>query len=199
MLYTIRFFERFYETFVLSYLYMKPLFNNLKYPPIKQTPLPEVLIWHCKKFPKYHDFIMFTTKGQFYYSKMVCTKSNYVINEQPKPSLFIYFLKSSPNKKGLGTKMLNFATKLSSRIGCEGRFHLYADPSLTPQQVPHIFYRKFGMTTNEPKTDKKLDLFIKKNKAATYKDFQKEFMFFNPNNKNIPQKLSFWDKLKKIL
>lgn len=147
---------------------------------------PEKLIYNSPS--EYLDYgfakftIFSTKKSEFGKSAvMYCfpahTERDSAINV---PSLYIQFLSSNCSGLGFGTAMLNFARSYSKKVGCEGRFHLTAHVGIAPSRVPHIFYRKYGMSTNSPKVNKKLDRFIKRGKDATYKDFKNIEMFYPP-------------------
>ena len=163
--------------------------NSLKYPPLKK--IPENLIYHKIKGSNSADipdlFIMFSTKEKNM-SKLYCYKTT--INKDGKnnvPSLYISLLFSNPQQCGLGTKMLNFAQTFSKKIGCEGNFHLISNSGMFPNKIPHIFYRKYGMNTEDALTNAKLDRFIRRKKDATYKDFPNIKMYYPPveeKNKN---------------
>jgi hypothetical protein len=99
--------------------------------------------------------------------------------------------------------MLNFAKRFSEEIGCEGRFHLRADPQFTMSEVPHIFYRKCDMSCKSEVENKKLDEFIRTGRRATIKDFKATVMYYpkldKPSSNKEPAKTSFWGKFKKFL
>jgi len=157
--------------------------SALKYPPLKRTvqKIPDVLIYRPKSnFPNSYDVCMFKTDGSNSYVKMHYSKENQSINGKTEPYMHIKMLLSKPRKQGLGKKMLKYAVKLSKEIGCEGRIYLCADPQFTPNEIPHIFYRKFGMNTESEKVNSQLDEFIKEGKTATIKDFQKMKMYYPP-------------------
>lgn len=113
-----------------------------------------------------------------------------------EPSLFIDFLVIHDRKKGYGTKLLNYAKKCSEQMGCEGNFWLDSSTCFLPQEIPHTFYRKFGMTSDNIKTDKMLDKFILKGKIPTYKDMGDVFMYYpNYNQKKVNIFKKLWNKL----
>ena len=158
--------------------------------------LPDKLIFESGNLyegSSYKSFVMFSTKPNCKdYAKIICGPSSIVINKQKLPSLCIYSLFSLPENQGFGTAMLNFAQSLSKKLGCGGNFHLTATDGWMPNRVPHVFYRKYGMTSGNKKIDKKLDKFIKKHKDATHYDFQEMDMYFIPElqNKKPKSKLS---------
>lgn len=104
-------------------------------------------------------------------------------NQENVPSLYISNIISVPQMCGLGTKMLNFAKKISEKCGCNGFFHLTADDCYTPHKIPHVFYWKFGMNSNCKRYNDKLEYFVWRNKDATYKDFPHLEMFYPPIKK----------------
>ena len=168
--------------------------NQLKYPPIKnvQKQIPDKLIFHKGKAPlqDIYDVVMFTTKEPFYRTEMSYFKSNW------NDALGITMLKSFPRKKGLGTAMLKYALKLSEEIGCGGRIFLQADSMFTPNEAPHLFYRKFGMNTGYKEIDDKMDRFISKNKHARYLDFCSNILYYPPVK--YPKE-SLWSKIKNFI
>ena len=166
---------------------MTPI-RNIKYPPIK-TPsikkLPETLIYRRPdiinaKGHKFASFVLFNTKNNNK-TFMRCRPEKITRDKQENiPSLFISNIISSPQKCGLGTKMLDFARNFSKKIGCNGYFHLIADDCYTPNSIPHIFYWKYGMNTGFRRYNDKLDFFVMMNKKATYKDFPHLEMYYPP-------------------
>lgn len=156
--------------------------NHLKYPPIKNTlkKIPDKLVYYSNNSKLYHDFIISTTTKPYKTCRMYCNVAKLHLEGKVIPSIYVYMIASSPIKNGLGSNMLKIVEKFSKDNGCNGRFHLFADTSLFPQEIPQVFYRKFGMTTGDKKTDAKLDKFIKKKKPATNKDFKSTLMYYPP-------------------
>ena len=152
--------------------------QGLKYPPLKRNinkKLPEYLFWEHKDCVS-----MFSTKDPSKHGKMSLVKTTQSIKGRPTPYILVLMLLSKPRKQGLGTKMLDYVQSFSKRQGCEGRFYLCADPQFTPKEAPHIFYRKYGMSTEYLEDDKKLDMFIKEGKNATIYDFSHQKMYYPP-------------------
>lgn len=164
--------------------------SHLKFPPIKlnqSKKLPDFLV-HGQHFKApnrdYSIITLFRTKDSGQFSRMTCYKEFIERDcEVNVPSLFIDKIMSFPPRNGLGTKMLDFAQSFSKKLGCNGYFHLYASSFFTPQSVPHIFYRKYGMSTKLPYIDAKMDNFIRKGKTATHKKFNNIEMFYPPIKK----------------
>lgn len=160
--------------------------RNLSINGFYRTKLPEYLIYI--KHQVYGTNIretcvsMFSTKNPSESAVMFCNPE--VIYRKDKGwvnSLYISYLTVLKSKgKGLGTNLLNFAKIYSEKLGCEGRFHLYASSSGPAKYIPHIFYRKFGMNTGFIDIDKTLDMFIKQRKKATAQDFKTLEMFYPP-------------------
>lgn len=178
--------------------------HSLKYPPLKSNikKFPETIVWFSDKNPHYYDFVAAsTTSIPSKICKMYCSKYDRVAEDKVLPSLMIHMIKSVPQKQGLGTVMLNIAKKFSQQIGCEGRLTLKAVSQFTPDDLPHIFYRKYGFNTLDTKVNKKLDCFIAKNKKATKDDFQDIMMYYPPvktedKNQSKITKLSDYLKFK---
>lgn len=176
---------------------------HLKFPPIKNKPLkqlPEVLI-HKVPASFFDDemvdtFVLFKTKNSSQRSIMKCYPS-FVTRDglEEVDSLYIWKLFSFPRRNGLGTKTLDFAQAYSKKVGCKGNFHLIASVGYMPNEVPHIFYRKYDMNTNDASVNKKMDKFIKKGRNATYLDFGNINMFYPP----IKNPKTRFDKLKEFI
>lgn len=162
--------------------------SHLKYPPLKsniQKKLPDKLIY--KTYTDYLEqtadtFIMFSTKKDSNDRAIMKCFPQLINRDGQKnvPSLYIWMLSSNCSGKGFGTAMLDFAIKYSKQIGCKGNLHLSSDVSFMPNRIPHIFYRKFGMSTKSASLDKKIDQFIAKGKNATYRDFDNVNMYYPP-------------------
>lgn len=171
-----------------------------RYSPIisrRINKLPDKLIYQQETSADgLYKFIMFSTKPEDKTTtQMICFPS--VVNRKGQkniPSLYIWKLYSTKSDRGFGTAMLDFAKVLSRRLGCCGRFHLSADPGWFPNRVPHIFYRKYGMTTDNEYFDRRLDKLIKKGKNANHLQFGTMNMFYPPMEKEKPAGL-----LNKIL
>lgn len=182
--------------------------SKLLYPPIKcNTPkkLPECLFMH--QYTDYagvqvDKFTLIPTDKKHFGKRIIMKCFPEYIDRDGKiniPSLYVWKLTSNCSGDGFGTKMLNFAQNYSRRLGCNGYLHLSADVCYTPNRVPHLFYRKYGMSTDSTYIDKKLDRFIKKGKDATYREFNTMNMFYPPieHPKNKIEKLV--DKFTKTL
>lgn len=127
---------------------------------------------------------------------LVCHKSELPLRPNyEKPVLAIDFLEVTTKNKGIGTKILKFAEEYSKQIGCNGYLTIKADGSFVPQKIPHIFYRKFGFSTFDKKTDKKLDKFIAQNTCATFKDFPCLLMHYPPLPKKSPKFMQMFAKI----
>lgn len=99
-------------------------------------------------------------------------------------------------RKGLGTKFLDYAKKLSEQYGYEGHMVLNASTtSYDPHNPPHIFYRKYGFTANDKKMIKKIDKCIKKGKQLNYVLTPNLIMYY-PDY--APPKLTFMEKIKRL-
>lgn len=173
----------------------------LRFPPIKPKKLPECLIYKIQNqvtYNKTHYIARIislkekTVKGEIvFYPSYAYRKGG-----EREPSIFIYWLKIFDRKKGYGTKLLNYIKNYSKQIGCKGNFWLDSSACLLPNEAPHTFYRKYGMTSDSKKTDKLLDKFIKKNKIPTYKDMPEILMYYPEHKiekKNIFKRI--WNKL----
>lgn len=162
---------------------------KLLYPPIKHTPIkqmPKTLIVHSytRYLNNFVDQFVLVPTNKDEFGKKVIMKCfpEYIEREGIKnvPSLYIWELLSNCSGSHYGSKMLDFARNYSKKIGCNGYIHLSSDGCYNPHRMPHIFYRKYGMSTKSARIDKKLDKFIAQGKNATYKDFNTEEMFYPP-------------------
>lgn len=157
---------------------MKILYPPIKYP-TKKTP--EKLIYYRFFNNKIHDFSISTTSKPFVTGVLTCSEEREFRKNGERSAIFVGLIKSNPRKQGLGTEMLNMAIKLSKNLGHEGRIFICAFPDLCKEEVSHIFYRKFGMNSEDEILNKKMDKFIKKEKRATIKDFpNKTYMYYPP-------------------
>ncbi len=83
-----------------------------------------------------------------------------------KDTLYIANLKSYyPENKELrvGTSLINFAKKLSKKMGHKGKLNVFAYNTELGGKQPHKFYRKQGFTTNNKHLDDILDFCIECN------------------------------------
>lgn len=151
---------------------------------------------------KMPDILIYNPKGTNLF-RMICTKDRKVVGKMVAyPSsdsrLYIDELTIFSNRRqGLGTKFLNFAKSLSKSWGFDGKMILNATTTpYDPHNPPHIFYRKFGFTTNDKKMLKKIDKYIKTGKQLDYKKTPDLIMYY-PDT--VSKKLTFWQKLKNFL
>jgi len=163
---------------------------KLNYPPIKYPKLktPDKLIHHRLIGGCLHDFSISTTSKPFVTGTLICTKAQDSFRNESKDSLFISLIEVSQQRQGIGTDLLNLATRFSRKLGLDGRIFLDALPTFTPNEVPHIFYRKFGMSTTDENLNKKLDFAIQNKSNITSKDFPSVYMYYpshSEKDKNI--------------
>ena len=180
--------------------FIKNIMLNLR--PIKPQKLPDHLIYRTQKQISYDKIIQIARiislkDGQLKGAVEFFPALAYRNGSKKEPSVFIYVLQVFDRKKGYGTKLLNYVKNYSKEIGCNGNLWLDSSPCLLPQEIPHTFYRKFGMTTDNKKIDKQLDKFIKQHKIPTHRDMCEVLMFY-PENKPEPKENIFkriWKKL----
>lgn len=150
--------------------------------------IPEVLIYNPRGTYLYK---MFNTKDSKYLGKMVAYPN---INKQLNISELIIF---TQRRQGLGTKFLNLAKNLSKECGCEGRMILDASTTpYDPHNPPHIFYRKYGFTSDNKKFIKKIDKHIQKDKQLNYMSAQPLTMYYPDES---PRKITIFRKIKNFL
>lgn len=147
--------------------------------------LPEKLIYHSKiRYVNTNlvadDFFMFSTKkNDKNFAEMVCYPKKIKRGDLGQvPSLYIKKLCASGN--GYGSAMLDFARVHSKNVGCNGNLHLISSGYFKPNRVPHIFYKKYGMNSDNAIVNKKLDKFINVGESATYHDFKDICMYYPP-------------------
>ena len=131
---------------------------------------------------------------------LVCHKSDFPLRPNYNGSvLAIDFIETTNKNKGLGTKILKFAENYSKKNGCQGYLTIKADSSITPERIPHLFYRKFGFSTFDKKSDIKMDKFIKNGTNATIKDFPCMLMHYPPQAKELTNIQKCIKLIRKIL
>ena len=90
------------------------------------------------------------------------------------------FVTSSNRRNNLGTQILNFIKILSKQNGLGGKMRVLA--SLLGNETknpPHIFYRKYGFTSDDKKALTEIDKHIK-NKHQLPSSFKPMFMYYIP-------------------
>lgn len=176
--------------------------QNLCY--LAKRKVPEHLIYHLGSGWREASsgvvdrFVMFSTKKGESNMKatLECMKST--VNRdglKNVPSVYVNRLMSSSSGKGFGTDLLNFVRVYSKRCGCNGYFHLYACGGYAPNRVPHVFYKKYGLNTEDATINKQLDKLVRKGKNGRYTNFNDMDMFYPP----IIHPQTTWDKLMKLL
>lgn len=177
---------------------------GLKYPPLKSKSLPEHLIYH--QATGRHEvtgeivdrFIMFSLKkGEERVKAIIECMKTTVDRDGVKnvPSVYIKNLMSPFSGLGLGTELLDFARVYSKKHGCNGFIHLFSSAGYTPNRIPHIFYRKYGMNTENASINRRLDKFISQGKTADHYDFSDVNMFYPP----IKNPITTWQQILNFL
>ena len=110
---------------------------------------------------KITDRILYNKNGQY---NMVSLSTQKLLGKiklvEKKDALYIANLKSYyPENKELrvGTSLINFAKKLSKKMGFQGKLNVNAYNTELGGKQPHRFYRKQGFTTNNSRMDDILD------------------------------------------
>lgn len=116
---------------------------------------------------KITDRILYNKDGQY---NMISLNQNkllgYIALAPKKDTLYISKLRSYyPENKQLkvGTSLINFAKKMSKKMGFDGKLNVIAYKTDYWDKDPHKFYRKQGFTTNYPEKDEMLDFCIEYN------------------------------------
>ena len=142
--------------------------SYLKFPPIKQK-IPSVLFYNQKNTQNY--FAISPNKG---------VVGNFSLNKRNE--MFITHLFVSPEERGkkIGTKILNFVEQLSKKEGLEGKIRVLASildkKSMKP---PHIFYRKYGFTSDDKIALSQIDKYIANNQPLPQL-FKPIYMYYVP-------------------
>ena len=175
-------------------------YSYLKYPPIKPRKLPQYLI--LRNYGKEEDdgirfFSAFSTKTGKICGHVSCIPEILLRDKQKIRSMYVDELISYNPGHGVGTILLDFVRTLSKKYDCGGRFHLNSSACFQPNRIPHIFYRKYGMTSGSKCIDRKLDKFIKQGKMATHRDFGSLSMYYPP--KDFNGKIKFLECVMKFL
>ena len=150
--------------------------------------------------PNLHIFNIYAKKNRAQkVGTFVCHKSEIPLRPGYNGSvLAIDYLEVNITNSGYGTKILKFAQQYSQKLGCKGYMILKADGSFNPKRIPHLFYRKFGFSSFDKKTDRKLDEFIRRNKNATSEDFSTLLMHYPPKESGVDMKIFFQNFIKKL-
>lgn len=165
---------------------------------VKPYKIPKMVLLEVfneqKIFKADRHFLAINTKDSLPCGKIKLStrKGSYHLPDYDGNILMISMIESYKKNQGIGKGMINFAKHFSKQNGCNGEIVLFADCSLTPKRVPHLFYRKQGFTTLNKIKDFKMDMFIKKNKDATWDDFSSMRMFYSPSmqkEKPLSQKI----------
>lgn len=122
--------------------------------------------------PKTNYYRMFDLRKSAYIGEMSVIKRN---------DLYIESLDIKPNyrRKGFGRKFLDFAVDLSKKMGLNGNLRVMAGLTESDlKNAPHIFYRKYGFTTDNKKVLNKIDEFIKQHKQPEPYDLPLTIMYY---------------------
>ena len=120
---------------------------------------------------------------------MLDFKQNKYIGEMTvgkRKDLLIESLEINPSerRKGYGTKFLNFARNLSKNMGLGGNMRLLAGATESGGEIPpHVFYRKYGFTTDNKTILNRIDNSIKTGEKLDIVSAPPVYMYY----KNKPQ------------
>ena len=142
----------------LPYIPPKPKNDNSKKFVVSEVPYDDDIY-------NYRAFTAYSTETNKSCGIMLCRPSIIIKGDNVVRSMQIGELYATSNQKGAGTALLDYARALSKTEHCVG-IHLVASGCYSPEKVPHLFYRKYGMNTGDKKLDKKMDKFIKRGKKA---------------------------------
>ncbi len=149
--------------------------------------IPETLIYNPKGSNLYN---MFNTKTGRCIGRMVAYPKE---NKELEICELLIFSKP---RQGYGTKFLDFAKDLSKKIGCGGRMSLTACTTpYDPHNPPHIFYRKYGFTSDNKKMIKKIDKCIRRKKQLNALYTPQLTMYYPDNTIKKP---TFFERIKRL-
>ena len=165
-------------------------YSHLKYPPIKPPKLPKYFIvpMFGDSYRPKHIFAAVSSKSGKINGTIGFTPDIVFVKGHRIKSIYVEDLASEVPNQGAGTALLDFTRRFSLKHGYKGRFHLVASTMISPERIPHPFYRKYGMNTGDIEVDKRIDEFIKLGKNATAYDFKSKMMYYPPMPYEIPQK-----------
>ncbi len=150
--------------------------------------LPETFIYNPQGSNIYR---MFNTKSKELIGEMIAYPN---INRQLEIAELNIFRQK---RQGYGTQFLNFAKKLSQTLGYQGNMSVIAGTTpFDPLNPAHIFYRKYGFTSDNKKIIKKIDKSIKKGKQLNHYTTPAIKMYYPDTTCH---KLSFYKKIKNFL
>lgn len=177
-----------------------PIYSLTRKSPL--TKVPKVLFWKKKvntiMHPAQTEFVAISTTGDGNWGELILHKTTVSHRtDYSGPSLAIDFMQSKHPEKGLGIQMMLFARNYSKKIDCNGYILGKADGSFTPHKIPHLLYRKWGLSSLDKNIDYQMDKFIKKGKNATIKDFPCMLMFYPPLQTNKKESI-FYNIYKKL-
>ena len=167
--------------------------KNKVMPLICQKPLKEIpsrLMYQLPKKEKVYSEInggeiyvdvykMFDTRtkelvGTMKAAPIMYSNKNVVLYSIPEPykSFYISSIKVEDKGVGHGSAFINLAKAESKINGCQGRVHLVASRIFSPNNPPHLFYRKKGFASESSYIDSTMDFFIsmKKQLPLEYAD-----------------------------
>lgn len=172
--------------------------NNLYYVPPKIKKLPKFLIYECPvKTPQNSNIsVLFSPSDKNVYGEIEYAKSRVLHKSKYSDAFLVEYLQAVPENNGVGRTLLNYIKDKSIEQGMGGKFFLSAVSITKSDDVPHIFYRKFGMTTGNNDIDKKIDKFVKEKKKATSSDFQSMVFFYSPET--VEKQKSLLTRLSKF-
>ena len=116
------------------------------------SKIPDILFYNL---PNTNSYRMLDWKKSAYIGEMSVNKRNELFLES-------FHIHHEHRRRGYGKKFLDFAVNLSKRLGLNGNLRVLA--ALTPKDMnnsPHIFYRKYGFTSDNKHIIKEIDTAIK--------------------------------------
>lgn len=178
----------------------------LKFPPIKQIPIPDTLFFkQTVKIPSESYFYKGANKNSFYKYTAIDKNGHKtgIMLTQPQTlqsnieplffpgfkkikSLYIEYIESY--RHGTGEKLLKLAKSESEKQGCKGNIHLFATSKYKPSKPAQIFYRKCGLDSLDTFFIQDIDRYLKGKQSLKNIDIHDTTMYFK--SKNSPSKKS---------
>ena len=148
---------------------------------------PDILIYNPQGTNLYQ---MIRTRDKKVLGRMIVHPN---INRQLEiDELTIYTQK----RQGYGTRFLDYAKKLSQEYGYGGNLVLNASTTpYDPHNPPHIFYRKYGFTSDNKKMIKKIDKCIRRKKQLNALYTPQLTMYYPDNTIKKP---TFFERIKRL-
>lgn len=134
------------------------------------TKIPNILFYNP---PNTNSFRMIDRKKSAYIGEMSVLKRKVLFLES-------FHIFPDYRKQGYGKKFLDFAVNLSKKLGLNGNLRVLAAViAKDSDNPPHIFYRKYGFTSDNKKILKQIDEAIKNKQQLHPFNTPPLYMYYN--------------------